>query len=305
MPFVYFQREEMLLSNLLEQVSKKHPDAPALYFEGKTISYQQVEIMANRVANGLKSLGIGKGDKVAIMLPNIPEFIYSFFGIQRIAAVAVPFNIMYKGGEVIHILKDSGAKAIIALSNFAPLINEILPELPNLKHIILTGERNIIFADPETTVFIQLIVKQKTFPDVDTAYSKVGQTLVNILKNLGVERSWYKHRGSVRVDGKKIAGFIIQEVEDMLIISIIIFIGKFQIDVYLNVIWMPPEIKDKIIEPLTSIAEESGKIPVYEDIKDMIVRIFEEEFEVKIVQEPLARDELFGYEKIRSLIYKS
>jgi len=295
----------MLLSNLLEQVAKRHPDAPALYFEGKTISYHQVEIMANRVANGLKSLGIGKGDKVAIMLPNIPEFIYSFFGIQRIAAVAVPFNTMYKGGEVIHILKDSGAKAIIALSNFAPLINELLPELPNLKHIILTGERNILFVDPQTTAFVQLVVNQKIFKDVDTAYSKVGQILVNIIKNLGVEHSWYKHRGSIRVDGRKIATFIIQEIEDMWIISIIIFIGKFQIDVFLNVIWVPPEIKDKVMEPITSIAQESNKTPAYEDIKDIIVKIFEEEFEVKIVEEPFARDELFGYEKIRSLIYKS
>lgn len=295
----------MLLNNLIEQASRKHPDAPALYFEEKTISYREVEIMVNRVANGLKSLGMRKGDRIAIMLPNIPEFIYSFLAIQRISAVAVPFNTMYKGGEVIHILKDSGAKAIIALSNFAPLINEILPDLPELKHIILTGERNILFADPETTAFVQLVVNQKIFTDVDTAYSKVGQILVSILKTLDVTQSWYKHRGSIRVDGKKIAGFIIQEIEDMFIISIIIFIGKFKVDEFLNVIWIPPEIKDKVMEPITSIVEESGKTPIQENIRDVIVKVFEEEFEVKIVQGALTRDELFGYEKIRALIYKS
>lgn len=295
----------MLLSNILGERAKRCPDAPALYFEEKIISYREVEIMSNRVGNGLKSLGITKGDRVAIMLPNIPEFIYSFFGIQRISAVAVPFNTMYKGGELIHILRDCDAKAIIALSNFAPLINELLPELPNLKHIILTGERNIIFADPQATAFIQLVLNQKIFTDVDTAYSKIGEIIVRILKNLGVEQAWYKHRGSVKVGEKKIAGFIIHEIENMFIISIMLFLGKLHIDTFLDVIWIPPEIKDKVLEPLTSVAEESTKIPNQQNIKEVIVKVFEAEFEIKIVEEPLARDELFGYEKIRSLIYKS
>ena len=83
------------------------------------------------------------------MLPNIPEFVYTFLACQKLGSVAVPFNTMYKGGEIFFILKDCGAKAIISLSSAVPLINEIKADLPNLEHIITIRERNLTFADPD------------------------------------------------------------------------------------------------------------------------------------------------------------
>ncbi|MBW2265008.1 MAG: AMP-binding protein, partial [Deltaproteobacteria bacterium] len=134
---------KMDLVKAVESWAISQPDLVALYFEERAITYKDLNIKANRVANGLQGLGVKRGDRVAIMLPNIPEFVYSFVGILKLGAVSVPFNTLYKGGEIRHILKDSGAKVLIALTNFAPMINEIRSELPALEQVILTGERNL------------------------------------------------------------------------------------------------------------------------------------------------------------------
>jgi long-chain acyl-CoA synthetase len=276
----------------------------ALRFENREISFREVETNVNRVANGLRSLGLAKGDRVAIMLPNIPEFVYSFFGAQRIGAVSVPFNTMYKGGEVAHILSDSGAKAVIALANFAPLINEILPDLPELEHVILTGERNVIFASPDSTIFFQLVSNKSAFADGDQAYKKFGEVLLAALKGLGVEEAWYKHRGSIRVEGKKIAGFLIQEVEDLYIASAIVFTGSFKVEDFIGVIWVPQEIKDKVMEPILSVEEACSKRHSPQEIRDALVESVENAFGVRLEENNLERDELFGYEKLRTQLGK-
>ncbi|NVM57816.1 MAG: AMP-binding protein, partial [Desulfobacterales bacterium] len=62
----------------------------ALHFDAESITYRELNLRANRVANGLRGLGVVKGDRVAIMLPNIPEFVYAFLGTLKLGAVAVP-----------------------------------------------------------------------------------------------------------------------------------------------------------------------------------------------------------------------
>jgi long-chain acyl-CoA synthetase len=295
----------MGLGKVLEESAKKYGKKTALFFEGKEISYEQLDETVNRLANGLRNLGIQKGDRVAIMLPNIPEFVHSFFALQKLGIVAVPFNTMYKGREILHILNDSGAKAIITLTNFAPLINEIKPDVPSLKHIILTGERTLIFVHPESTVAVHIVHQREFFPSIEESYLRIGNILVSSLKSFGVGDAWYKHRGSVRVKGRKIASFTISEVENLAIMNALCFIGKLQTDDFFKVIWVPPEIKDKVLEPLTSVEEETGKRPDKEQFKDSIVRAVEEEFGVKMEEGLLKRDELFAYEKQRALAYKT
>jgi len=297
--------ERMGLGKMLEETAKKYQKKTALFFEGKEISFEQLDEHVNRLANGLKNLGITKGDRVAIMLPNIPEFVYSYFALQKLGAIAVPFNTMYKGREILHILNDSGSKAIITLTNFAPLINEIKPDIPCLEHIILTGERTLLFVHPESTVAVQIVHHREFFPSVEETYKKVGEILVETLKKFGVHEAWYKHRGSVRVKGRKIASFTIAEVENLAIVNALCFLSKLETDDFFKVIWIPPEVKDKVLEPLTSVEEETGKRPDKTQFKDVIVRAIEEGFGVKIEEGPLKRDELFAYEKQRALAKKT
>jgi long-chain acyl-CoA synthetase len=265
--------EKKSIGETLEDRAKKFKKKPALLFEGKAISFSQLDESVNKLANGLRSLGICKGDRVAIMLPNI--------------------------------LNDSGAKAIIALTNFAPLLNEIKPDVPTLEHIILTGERTLVFVHPESTVSLQMVHEKGFFSDTDTAYRQIGEIIVEALKSFGVSGAWYKHRGSVRVGGKKIATCIISEVENLEIVNVICFLGPLVTDDFFKVIWVPPEVKDKVLEPITSVEEETGTRPGKEEFKSSILAIFSEKLGVEIEEGPLKRDELFAYEKQRALANKT
>jgi long-chain acyl-CoA synthetase len=289
----------------VERWAASLPDAVALRFEGEAITYEELNRRANRVANGLQGVGVGKGDRVAIMLPNIPEFVYAFVATLKLGAVAVPFNTLYKGGEILHILKDSGAKVVIALTNFAPMINEIRPELPALEQVVLTGERNLLFAHPESTAFVQLILQRALIKGVDGAYEKMGDILLTMMKDLGVREAWYKHRGSVRVRGDKIATFVISDVEGLVLINAVIFLGPMDTRDFLRVVWVPPEIRDKVVEPLTSVEQETGDRPPWDQVKEMAVVALEQGFQVEIKEGAMVRDELFAYEKLRSLAYKA
>lgn len=289
----------------IEKWAASLPDGVAIQFEGEPITYSALNRQANRVANGLQEVGVARGDRVAIMLPNIPEFVYSFVGISKLGAVAVPFNTLYKGGEILHILRDSGAKVLIALTNFAPMINEIRPELPDLEQIILTGERNLVFGHPESTAFFQLVLHGDFIQDLGSAYEKIGHVLLAIIGDMGVKEAWYKHRGSIRVRGNKICTFVISEVEGTALVNALVFLGPLDMRDFLRVVWVPPEIRDKVVEPLTSIEEETGKRPHWEQVKEIAVAAFEQAFDVEIKEGSMVRDELFGYEKLRSLAYKA
>lgn len=110
---------------------------PALIFEEKTYSYRDLDEMTNRVANGLRSLGIQRGDRVALLLPNIPEFVISYLGIQKIGAIAVSINVMLVGAEIEFILNDCSATALITTPELRANVSGI--DLPYLKHTIIVG----------------------------------------------------------------------------------------------------------------------------------------------------------------------
>lgn len=288
------------LPELFSMTVKKYKRKEALLYEGKTITYKELDENSNKAANALKNLGLESGDRIALMLPNIPEFVYSFLAIQKIGAVAVPFNTMYKGREITHILNDSGAKAIICLSNFANLINEIRDDAPALEHVILTGQRTIIPITPESTVNIQMVVGKDTFDSPEQAFRDVGELLVDTLKSFGID-AWYKHRGGVRVGGKKIATVLVSELESIIMVNTIIFVGPMAADELFKVMWVPPEIKDKVLEPSTSVLEETGEKVGAEEFSNAFLGILKEKVGIEAEKGSLKRDELFGYEKTITL----
>jgi hypothetical protein len=293
------------LISAMEAWAVSMPEAPALLLDREAISFKHLNLRANQVANGLRELGVKKGDRVAIMLPNIPEFVYAFAGILKLGAVAVPFNTLYKGGEILHILKDSGAKVLFALTNFAPMINEIRPELPDLEQVILTGERNLLFANPDNTAFVQVILPSEAIKDLDQAYQTMGDVLLQSIHGLGVHEAWYKHRGSIRVRGDKIATFVIAEIEGTALINAVLFLGPLETRDFLRVVWVPPEIRDKAVEPMTSVEQETGQKPDWDQVKAIVTAALEEAFQMELQEGTMVRDELFGYEKLRSLAYKA
>jgi long-chain acyl-CoA synthetase len=99
------------LSVFLEDSARKHPERDALVLGDIRLTYAQVEAAANQVANLLVSLGIERGEKVALSCPNVPYFPMLYYGILKAGAVVVPLNVLLKGREIAYHLKDSDATA--------------------------------------------------------------------------------------------------------------------------------------------------------------------------------------------------
>jgi long-chain acyl-CoA synthetase len=104
----------MNIAASLEHYSDAQPDAPAILFESSVVSYKELHEATNRVSNVLRSIGICKGDRVALLLPNIPVFAYCYLGAVKIGAVVVSLNSGSTRYEVETALRDSGASVLIA-----------------------------------------------------------------------------------------------------------------------------------------------------------------------------------------------
>lgn len=124
------------LRELIELHLADRPDQTFIYWRDEEISYRTLNEGANRVANGLRALGVGKGDVVSVYLPNCPEFFYTWFGIVKLGAVFGPVNAMFKGDEVRHVLSDSGAVVAVTSQALLDTIKAARGECPALREVI-------------------------------------------------------------------------------------------------------------------------------------------------------------------------
>lgn len=130
----------MNIANLIELQACNTPDKKAVVFGEDQYSYGFMNAQANRVANALMHMGITKGDRVAVWLPNCFEFLTAFYGILKIGAVALPMNILYKAREIEFLLSNSQSKAVIALGEGLELLRQLRANLPDLEKVIVVGQ---------------------------------------------------------------------------------------------------------------------------------------------------------------------
>ena len=123
---------------LLEESFKKYRDLPAYRFMGKVITFGQVDDLSRAFAAYLQGLGFDKGDRIAIMMPNVPQYPVAVAAILRAGYVVVNVNPLYTPRELEHQLKDSGAKAIVMVENFAATLQQVMAAVPTRK-VILTA----------------------------------------------------------------------------------------------------------------------------------------------------------------------
>ena len=102
------------LYSILTESARLHPGKTCIHYEGRNLTYSQVDDISSRFASALSSLGVKKGDRVAIFMPNIPQLVMSFFGVLKAGAVVVMCNPTYKERELEHQLADSGAQIVVA-----------------------------------------------------------------------------------------------------------------------------------------------------------------------------------------------
>ena len=121
---------------LMEESFKRHADRVAYSFMGKDVSYAQADRQSRALAAYLQGLGLVKGDRVALMMPNIPQYPVCVAAVLRAGFVVVNVNPLYTPRELEHQLKDAGAKAIILIENFATTLQQCLAHTP-VKHVVL------------------------------------------------------------------------------------------------------------------------------------------------------------------------
>jgi long-chain acyl-CoA synthetase len=127
--------ENITLSKALQRTSERFPEKSALYYMGKKISYRELNRRVGRFAAALKRLGVGVGDKVAMLLPNIPQMVVANFAVWRLGGVTTPNNPLYTERELAHQLKDSEASTIVTLDLLLSRVQNVLSE---------TGIREVI-----------------------------------------------------------------------------------------------------------------------------------------------------------------
>src|SRR3954449_6727441 len=112
------------LAHLLTESAARHADRPALKLDDTVLSYATLDEGASRVAGLLKDRGLQPGDRVGVMLPNVPYFGVVYYGVLRAGGVVVPMNVLLKGREVEFYLSDSGAKHLFAWHGFGEAAQE-------------------------------------------------------------------------------------------------------------------------------------------------------------------------------------
>jgi long-chain acyl-CoA synthetase len=144
------QIPEISLNDMLQQSVEKYSNQTAVTFYDQTFTYAELQVHIEKVASALKKVGIEKGDRVALMLPNCPQYPISYFAALLCGATIVQVNPMYKADELLHVLNDSGSKCIIAYDKLFPLVEGVKA------HTCLEIGFYVSFDDP-TCSFNQLL----------------------------------------------------------------------------------------------------------------------------------------------------
>ncbi|MEW6529508.1 MAG: AMP-binding protein [Thermodesulfobacteriota bacterium] len=165
---------EIPVHEFLYQTAARVPNRIAVIFGGMELTYAELKELSDRFASALDDMGVRKGDRVAIHLPNMPQFAIAYYGTVRIGAVFTPLSPLLSPREALQQLKDSGAETLISLDFLLPGIQSIIPET-SIKRVIITG-----FADcysailapckpsgkvsvPDTIDLAQLLIKYPPF----------------------------------------------------------------------------------------------------------------------------------------------
>jgi long-chain acyl-CoA synthetase len=134
----HLEYETIPLFEYLDRSAALYPQRTALVFQNLRLGYAQLKEQAETVAANLQRLGVAKGDRVAIMLPNLPQTVIAYWGVLKAGAVVVMTNPLYMEKELVHHITDSGSRVMIVLDRLWPRISSLWPRL-ELKKVITTS----------------------------------------------------------------------------------------------------------------------------------------------------------------------
>jgi long-chain acyl-CoA synthetase len=147
---------EIPLHELLRKSAREFPEKTAIVYFDKEMSYRELDNLSDKFGGALDGLGVKKGDKVAIFLPNIPQFVISYYGITKAGAIETAISPLYKEREVEHQLNDSEAETIVVLDALYPILERVLAHT-KIKRVIVTSLKEYM---PSAKAFLGSLLKK-------------------------------------------------------------------------------------------------------------------------------------------------
>ncbi len=155
---------EAPLTDYLRRWAAVQPDKPAVIFYGTVISYAELDRLSDAFAALLAQHGVVQGDRVAVFLPNCPQFHIAFFGLLKLGCVHVPVNPMFKEHELLYELEDTGAVAMVTQDQLMPLVRIVLPRA-TLCAVFVTSLTEMLPAEPTLPVLASIREARLDCPD--------------------------------------------------------------------------------------------------------------------------------------------
>jgi acyl-CoA synthetase (AMP-forming)/AMP-acid ligase II len=138
---------ERPITDYLAERARRHPDKAAIVFYGRELSFAELHDLSDRFAALLAERGVAPGDRVAVFMPNCPQFLVAFYGILKLGAIHVPVNPLFKAEEMLYELRDSGARVMVTLDQLHPVAASVR-EAAALRHVFVTSFAEMLPADP-------------------------------------------------------------------------------------------------------------------------------------------------------------
>ncbi len=163
---------EIPLFAFLEETARRFPDQAGVVYQDHAIRYADLDSACDALATGLVELGVRKGDRVGLLIPNLPQFVIAFYGVLKAGGVVVAMNPAYKQRELAYQIQDSGAKIMIALHGFRETLESIRAE---------TGLERIVFTEVEDAFQIPILGSAENEPETIQPESEPG--LLDLLRS--------------------------------------------------------------------------------------------------------------------------
>ncbi len=148
---------EIPLFSLLEQTARKYPDSPCTIFKGAKISFREMDELSDRLAAGLSKLGVKKGDRVGIFMPNTPQFVIATFAALKAGGVVIATNPLYSAREIEHQANDAGIEVMLVMSNYYNLIKQVQPNT-KIRTVVVTNLKETL---PSILSFLFTLTREK------------------------------------------------------------------------------------------------------------------------------------------------
>ena len=130
-----------MLSDIITNGARDYPDNAALIYQDAVITYSDLARTVERLAAGLGEIGIEPGQRISLLLPNCPQFVYSYFAAAALGAIVVPVNPLLKPAELDYIWRDADVRLVVTIPQLLPVVEAARKELPDLRHVVCTVGR--------------------------------------------------------------------------------------------------------------------------------------------------------------------